>query len=164
MTRFRDLLKADLSTPKDEQDRASKGLADAVAASNLRRWEGPSALPAQGECLLLAVAPYSQYDLTLLDLIDERLGAKPPAGALVVVYVVNLLDYDNAEQVGADFPGVAQVHQTPLAVLWESGSPQKAAWGKQARDMAAEALGLSADDLSRRVKAESLSYANVERQ
>ena len=161
MTRFRDLLKPDLSTPKDEQVRASKGLADALAASELRRWEGRGTLPAQGKCLLLAVAPYSQYDLTLLDLIDERLGAKPPARPPVYVYVVNLLDYDGAEQVDADFPGVAQVHQTPLAAVWESGSPKKATWGKQARDMAAEVLGLSADDLSRRVKAESPSYANV---
>jgi hypothetical protein len=58
MTRFKDLLApAEHSTPKEEQERASAGLADAVSASQLRRWEGRGALPAQGRCLLLAVAP-----------------------------------------------------------------------------------------------------------
>ena len=162
MRRFRELLKPDLLTPKDEQDRASKGLAGAVAESNLRWWKGSRGLPAQGKCLLIAVAPYSQYDLTLLDLIDETLDAERPARA--PVYVVNLLEYDKVEQVGQDFPGIAQVHQTPLAAVWESGAPKKVAWGKQARDLAAEVLGRSADEWSRRVKAESPSYANVARQ
>jgi hypothetical protein len=163
MTRFRELLKPDLrTTPKGDQERASKGLANAVAQSNLRRWQGRRALPAQGKCLLLAVAPYSQYDLTLLDLIDATLGAD--RAAALPVYVVNLLDYDNAEEVGADFPGIAQVQQTPLASFWEAGSPMKTAWGKQARDMVAEALGIPADDLSRRIKEQSPNYTNVVRQ
>ena len=133
-----------------------------MAKSNLRWWKGARALPAQGKCLLLAVAPYSQYDLTLLDLIDESLAAKRPG--TVPVYIVNLLDYDKVEQVEADFPGVAQVHQTPLAAVWACGVPQKTAWGKQARDMAAEVLGLPADDLSTRIKAGAPSYANAVRQ
>jgi hypothetical protein len=158
MTRFKDLLTPNqLSTPMVEQQHASAGLADAVSASNLRRWEGGGGLPAQGKCLVLAVAPYSQYDLTLLDILDESL--KSGQGG-IPVYVINLLDYDNPEQVRADFPGIAQVHQTPLAALWESGTPKKIAWGKHARDMVAEALGLAPEDLSGRVAAESPSYAN----
>jgi hypothetical protein len=159
MNRFKDLLTPGQgSTPKDEQQRASAGLADALSGSNLRRWEGRGALPVQGKCLLLAVAPYSQYDLTLLDVLDESLDSgRSPA---IPVYVANLLDYDRVEQVRADFPGIAQAHQTPLAALWESGTPKKIAWGKQARDLAAEALGLDPEVLSRRVAAESPSYAN----
>ena len=158
MTRFKDLLTpSQRSTPKDEQKRASAGLADAVSASNLRRWEGRGVLPVQGKCLVLAVAPYSQYDLTLLDVLDESLAS---GQAAFPVYVVNLLDYDTVEQVRADFPGIAQANQTPLAALWESGSPTRTAWGKHARDVVAEALGLAPEDLSRRVVAESPSYAN----
>jgi hypothetical protein len=95
MTRFKDLLTlGQHSTPKEEQLRASAELADAVSASNLRRWEGRGALPAQGQCLLLAVAPYSQYDLAVLDILDERLGlGQSPA---IPVYVVNLLESDPA--------------------------------------------------------------------
>src|SRR5262249_4115041 len=101
----------------------------------------------------------SQYDLTLLDILDEHLGSgRSPA---LPVYVVNLLDYSDEDQVRADFPGITLVHQTPLAALWELGSLKRAAWGKQARDVAADTPGLAPDDLSRRVVAESPSYANV---
>jgi hypothetical protein len=161
MTRFRDLLSpGQHTTPKEEQERASAGLAAVVSASNLRRWEGHSDLPNQGKCLLLAVAPYSQYDLTLLDLIDESLEAgRAPA---VSVYVVNLLDYPSVAEVRADFPGIAQVHQSPLAALWAPGAPKKVAGGKQARDMAAEALGLAPEEVARRVATEPPNYANRE--
>jgi hypothetical protein len=157
MNRFKDLLKPTPgSDPRDEQRRASKGLADAVAASNLRWWKESRALPDQGTYLLLAVAPYSQYDLALLDLIDERLREFGTA----TVYVVNLLDYDSIEAIRADFPAVVHVQQTPLAALWIPGHAVRAAAGKAARDLAAELLGLSPDEVARRVLAESPSYLN----
>ncbi len=159
MTRFKDLLTPGPgSTPKEEQQRASAGLADAVSVSNLRQWKGFGDLPVHAKCLVLAVAPYSQYDLTLLDILDESLASG--RAAAVPVYVVNFLDYDDMKQVRADFPGIVQVHQTPLAALWESGAPKKIAWGKQARDLAGEVLGLDPEELSLRVAAESPSYAN----
>jgi hypothetical protein len=89
-----------------------------VAASNLRQWEGSEGLPIKGKCLVLAVTPYSQYDRTLLDILDESLDSGRAAAG--PVYVVNLLEYDNVEQVREDFPGIVQVHQTPLAALWEA--------------------------------------------
>ena len=156
MRRFQDLLKPDSqSTPGDEQRRASEGLAAAVARSHLRWWKGREVMADQGRCLLLAVAPFSQYDLTLLDLLDERLDSDRAA---VPVYVANLHDYATLEQLGADFPGVGQAHQTPLAALCEPGFPKRVAWGKKARDMAAEALGFPADELARRIVAGSPSY------
>jgi hypothetical protein len=158
MTRFRDLLKVGpRSTPGEEQRRASEGLADAVKGSNLHWWEAGGDVPDQGEWLLLAVAPHSQYDLVLLDLLDERLASERPR---MPVYVVNLQDYDSPEQLSADFPGVGQMHQTPLVAICQSSSPKKVAWGKKARDLAAEALGLSPDVLSRKVVAESPRYAH----
>ncbi len=158
MTHFRDLLKNDTSsTPSEEQRRASEGLADAVERSHLRWWRNREAEPEQGIWLLLAVAPYSQYDLTLLDLLDERLHSESLS---LPVYVVNLQDYDSLEQIAVDFPGAGQVHQTPLAALCEPGLPPKVAWGKKARDMTALALGLSPENLSLRIMSESPSYAN----
>jgi hypothetical protein len=158
MTRFRDLLTYDpASTPGDEQRRASEGLADAVARSRLRWWKGSKVAPSQGKCILLVVAPFSQYDLTLLDLLDERLHTTQPP---VPVYVANLQDYATAEQLNADFPGIGTAPQTPIVAIWGSGVPQTVACGKKARDMAAQALGLSADELSRRIIAESPSYVN----
>jgi hypothetical protein len=158
MTRFRDLLTYDpASTPGDEQRRASEGLADAVARSRLRWWKGRKVAPGQGKCIVLVVAPFSQYDLTLLDLFDERLDTDQPP---VPVYVANLQDYATAEQLSADFPGIGAAPQTPIVAICDSGSPQTVACGKKARDMAAQALGLPADELSRRIIAESPSYVN----
>jgi hypothetical protein len=158
MTRFRDLLKYDpASTPADEQRRASQGLADAVAQSRLRWWEGSQAAASQGKCILLVVAPFSQYDMTLLDLLEERLHTNQPP---VAVYVANLQDYTSAEQLNADFPGVGAAPPTPIVAICDSGSPQAVACGKKARDLAAQALGLPAEELSRRIFAESPSYVN----
>jgi len=155
MTRFRDLLKpGPQSCPAEEQRRASAGLADAVMRSNLRWWRAGARV--QGDYLLLAVAPYSQYDLVLLDLLDERLDSD---GQAVPVYVANLQEYETVDQVNADFPGVGHPHQTPVA-LSRAGALEKVALGKRARDMAAEALGLPADELSRRVIAEAPSSTN----
>jgi hypothetical protein len=160
MTRFRELLKPGLqTTPMDEQDRASKMLAGAVGASNLSWWKKRETVPGQGKYLLLAVAPYSQYDLIFLDLIDEYLGSKPAPS--VQIHVANLQDYDDLEQLQADFPGIPHVHQTPVAALWEPGSQTKTAWGKNAREMIAEVLGLDAADLQRRIVAESPRYPTL---
>ena len=153
MNHFRALLEpAPQSTPRDDQDRASKGLAKAVGESNLRWWKDRDNTPSTGERLLLVVAPYSQYDLFLLDLIDTRLkSAKSPD---VQVYVANLLDYASQEQLEADIPGIGRVHQTPVAAFWESGKPMQSAWGKKGRDLAAEVIGLPADELNRQVMAD----------
>ena len=156
MTRFRNLLKPDpQSSPAEEQQRASAGLAEAVKQSNLLWWMGRA--PLKGVCLLLAVAPYSQYDLVLLDLLDERLDSDEPS---VPVYVANLQEYASVDQLRADCPGIGQPHQTPLAAIYEAGTLKKVASGKKARDMAAEALGLSADELSRKVIAQTPSSTN----
>lgn len=159
MRRFLSLLEpTPTSTPMEEQRRASEGLADAVAQSRLLWWEGRVGAAPRGKVLLLAVAPYSRYDLALLDLIDERLdGGQPPT---VPVYVANLQDYVSLEQLAADFPGAAAV-QTPLAAVWQDGAPSIAASGRKARDLAADAVGLPADEVSRRVQAESPGHVNA---
>ncbi len=157
MTHFRELLKRGANTsPKEEQDRASNELGLAVATSNLKWWKNRGDCRTPETFLLLIVAPYSQYDLTLLDLIASA--AVPPHP---VVYVANLLHYDNADQVKTDIPGLEYVHQTPLAAFWEGGVLKKSASGKQAQDLAAEVLELSAEDLSRRVVSEAPKYNSL---
>jgi hypothetical protein len=159
MTRFRDLLKFDPdSHPRDEQRRASEGLATAVAGSHFHWWKDREVTSLQGQCLVLAVAPFSQYDLLLLDLLDEQLDSGPSP---MLVYVANLLDYASVKELGVDFPGVAQAPQTPIAALYQSGLPKRVASGKKARDMAAETLGLSAEELAQRVATETPSYTKV---
>jgi hypothetical protein len=103
------------------------------------------------------VAPFSQYDLTLLDLVDERIAIAPSG---VPVYVANLQDYATLEQLRAEFPGIGEAPQTPIAAICDNGSPKTVACGKKARDIAAQTLGLSAGELALRIVAESPGYAN----
>ena len=70
---------------------------------------------------------------------------------LVSVYVANLLDYQSVEQASADFPGVTQVHQTPLVALYDSVQKPTTAAGKPARDLLAKHLNLAPEELSRRL-------------
>jgi hypothetical protein len=158
MTRFRGLLKYDPgSTPGEEQRRASEGLADAVAQSRLRWWKGSKVVPNQGKCILLAVAPWSRYDLTFLDFLDEKFHTNRPP---LPVYVANVQDYATAEQLSVDFPGLGAGCQTPMVAIYEAGLPQTVTCGKRARDLAAQALGVSADELSQRILAELPSCVN----
>jgi len=94
MTRFQALLKPDsTSTPKTEQERASRQLPDVVKGSHLRWWTKKAAIPTRGKALLLVVAPYSQYDLALLDVLEAAL-ARPRAPrrllSVLIIYVANL--------------------------------------------------------------------------
>lgn len=157
MTRFRDLLAPDPAlTPAEEQRRASAELAHTVAQSHLGWWKDSQQGDGEGRCLLLVVAPFSQYDLTLLDLLDETLETLQSP---LPVFVANVQDYSTVDQLRAEFPGIGDVPQTPIAALCESGSAKTVACGKKARDIAAQALGLAADELSRRIVAESRSYS-----
>jgi len=103
------------------------------------------------------VSPFSQYDLTLLDLLDEKLDTDQLP---VSVYVANLQDYATAEQLSAAFPGIGAAPQTPIVAICDTGSLPTIACGKKARDLAAQALGLNAEELSRRILSESPSYVN----
>lgn len=159
MTRFRELLKHDpLSSPAEEQRRASEGLAGVVRQSRLR-WKDERPLPSRDKYLLVAVAPYSQYDLVLLDLLDEKLAS---ACASVPVYVSNLLHYGSAAQLREDFPGVGEGLQPPMAALFEAGSAKAVASGNKARELVADSLGIPGDELTRRVLDGSPSSRNSE--
>lgn len=152
MTRFQALLKPDAtSTPNAEQERASRQLPDVVKGSHLHWWTKKDAIPTQGKALLLVVAPYSQYDLALLDVLDAAL-ARPRAPKRLLsvpIYVANLQEYQTVEQLTEDIPTITQAPpQTPVAALWENGDLTKSAWGKQGRELAADALGLSSEDLN----------------
>jgi hypothetical protein len=160
MNRFQALLKAD-STPKAEQERACRELPEVVKSSHLHWWTKKSAMPTQGKALLLVVAPYSQYDLALLDVLDAALGwTRAPKRLLVVpIYVASVQQYQTVEELTQDIPSMTQAPpQTPVAAVWEKGIWSKSAWGKQGRDLAADALGLASEDLNERVMARIPKY------
>lgn len=157
MKRFQTLLKYDPKlTPHEEQVRASEGLADALNRSHLEQWKRDQSATSHGRCLLLAIAPYSQYDLTLLDILDESLSSQIVND--VKVFVVNLLDYQDQKELEKDFPGIGQIHQTPIAAFWESGELKELALGRKARELVAEAIHVPSEELNQRVSSESPRY------
>ena len=77
----------------------------------------------------------------------------------VPIYVANLQEYQTVEQLTEDIPALTDAPlQTPVAALWENGRWSKTACGKQGRDLAAIALGLSSEDLNERVVAKVPKY------
>jgi len=121
----------------------------------LHWWKDRKAVSSDENCLLLVVAPFSQYDLTLLDLLDEKFASDVPTGT---VYVANLQDYDTVQQLNVDAPGVGSAPQTPIAVHYDSSRPPAVTAGRKARDAVSLLLGLDADKLAQRILDESPSY------
>lgn len=163
MTHFQALLKPDpTSTPKTEHERTSRQLPDMVKGSHLHWWTKKAAIPTEGKALLLVVAPYSHYDLALLDILDAavaRARARTRRQSVPIIYVANLLHYQTLEQLSEDIPTITRIPpQTPVAAVWENGVLIKSACGKHARDLAADMFGLSADDLNDRVVARVPKY------
>src|SRR5437899_12164701 len=118
MTRFQAFLKPDsTSTPMAEQERASRQLPDVVRSSRLKWWTKKAAIPAHRKALLLVIAPYSHYDLALLDVLDAALPLQRAPKVLLVVpiYVADLHQYRKVEQLSEDTPPMTYAPlDTPL--------------------------------------------------
>jgi hypothetical protein len=146
MTRFQELLEPNLAAPGEEQERASRKLQDLVKSSRLLHWwTRRSPAPDASKYLLVVVAPYSQYDLALLDVIDEvetpQLSINNPQS--IPVYVFNVQLYQSIAQLSEDIPAVTRVpHQSPVVALWENGGFRETEIGKSGRDLVAKTLGL----------------------
>jgi hypothetical protein len=150
MTRFQDLLKPDFnSTPQADQQRASLRLPDVVKGSRLYWWTKGSGLTIADSLLVVLIAPYSHYDLVMLDLLDEEISRRTQ---VLPIYVGNLQLYQSAEELTNDFPIITRAPvQTPVTAVRESGEWRKIASGKPARDLAATTLGIRADEFNDRV-------------
>jgi hypothetical protein len=160
MRHFRDLLKPEPNvSPGEQQQHAAAALPDTIAESHMRWWKTREVNVCHGKCLLLGIGSYSQYDLTLLDLMEEFLAEG--RSDQVPIYVVNVADYTSREQLAVDFPGLGPGSQSPMAAVWEAGSLKKVASGKMARELVAETLGVVAQDLEAQWIAESPSYGHL---
>ncbi|MBY0526560.1 MAG: hypothetical protein K2R98_24405 [Gemmataceae bacterium] len=149
MTHFQALLdRSSNSTPGEEQERASRRLPEAVNNSKLHWWT--KKLPATGKALLLVIAPYSHYDLALLDVLDATL--RNSTKQLTPIYVANLQQYETVNELAKDIPIITQAPLlTPIAALWVDGLFSGSATGKHARGFAAKAIVMSPETLESQV-------------
>jgi hypothetical protein len=157
---FQELLKPVAnSTPAEDIDRVSDQLPDRVEQSHLHWWQTDSA-STPGKTLLILVAPWSHYDLVLLDLIEEELieGAKIREVAEVAIFVDNIDRYETLEQIKEMIPLIKSVPQTPVSAVWEDGKLKKTSSGYFARVLVAEAMNLSLNLLDERILARVPRY------
>ena len=162
MTRFQDLLKPDAaSTPRLDQERASRQLPEAVKASRLFWWTKAHAIPTESSFLLIIVAPYSHYDLAMLDILDDMI-ANPWVSnhsRIGPIYVANLLDYQSLDQLTKEIPIITRAPlQTPVAAVWIDEEWRNTESGKRGRDLVAAEFGISPEAFNERVIARVPKY------
>jgi hypothetical protein len=113
----------------------------------------------EGVRLLLGAAPYSLYDLALLDIIDEKLSegqlaTGQPASAVWVDVFSTLACLSHAD-FGRYVPGLGNVFQTPVVGIWEEGVLRDRAWGARGRDLAAGLFGVKGANAVQRARERS---------
>ena len=107
--KFQNLL-TPTTTPAQEQHHATTELTNIIKQSHLQWWKDKQ--PTQNKkYILLIIAPYSQHDLTLLDILEEKLTTHPHP---TPIYIANILDYQTIEHLNQDIPGITIAHPTPI--------------------------------------------------
>jgi hypothetical protein len=141
VTSFRVLLQHDPKlSPGESQQRARRLLPELVGHSALGWWVSGRPLPTTSRLLLVGVAVWSGYDLTLLDHLDRAVsdGANPG----LHVYVFDVDESPSQETFSAIFPGIGFVHHTPVVGHWEGGELIEKACGFDGRQIVARLLGI----------------------
>ena len=136
---FRDLLTHEPKLPAAEsQRRASAELPDRVRKSVLTWWPDRSDTNGTGSRLVLGVAVWSNYDLRLLDLMNEAVASGTQPGLSVAVF--NLDDVGSPDEFQRIFPGIGEVLQAPAVGYWEAGKLKETATGYFARQLVGRLL------------------------
>lgn len=135
---FSDLLTRDPSfSAGDAQRRARELLPDLVRRSALVWYPDHAGANGPAPRLVVGVAVWSNYDLRLLDILNELAarGNQPP----VAVFDIDALaSPDELERI---FPGIGPVLQTPVVGCWDGGQLLETASGFAARQLLGRVLG-----------------------
>src|SRR5262249_27284589 len=103
-----------------------------VAESRLHWWSPGNPVCERGKRLLIGVATYSEYDMRLLDLLDDALGESRCSSIHVDVF--DVLDCPTMDDFDRYVPGVGIVLQTPVVGVWENGVLKDKGSGAPARE------------------------------
>jgi hypothetical protein len=103
-------------------------------------WPVDAAPIGTGNRLLIGVAVWSGYDLTLLDLLDEAIrtgrGSETPVGVFDIDRVSSL------EQLERLLSGIGPIHQTPVVGHWVAGKLTEVASGFLGRQLVCRLFGI----------------------
>jgi len=140
MNSFRSLLNPMAgSEPGDAQRRASQELPGRVKASNLDWWPADAIPNGTGNRLLVGIAVWSGYDLTLLDLLEDAIRRGNGTGIHVGVFDIDQLTPADLERL---LPDLGAIHHTPVVGYWERGTLVEKSFGFQGRELVSRLFGL----------------------
>jgi hypothetical protein len=139
MTRFAALLSdTNATNPGEQQKHLSGRLVDALSDSRLNLWQIGDDIAQANRRVLIGVAPYSMYDLKLLDALNE-LPLDPNSERVDVFDVLN-------NKTGQDFeryvPSIGKVYQTPVVGIWKNGHLEDKGSGYTGRELLIKLYGL----------------------
>jgi hypothetical protein len=117
-----------------------------VKASPCRLWHPGDTISERGLRILLGVAPWSGYDMRLLDVIIERLSGAEPAAAHVDVFSTGA--WQTRSDVKRYIPKMRpEVLQTPVVEVSNNGAVTATKQGYEARELVARTFGSSSADI-----------------
>jgi hypothetical protein len=146
MSTFLDLLTDDKRIPSSTRDRARPSLSQVVAKSTLHNWSPADPVPATGKRVLIGVAPWSGYDLRLLDILDQITSAV--RGRVPHLAVFDVAECKSQQDFDRYIPSVSPVYQTPVVGIWENGDLKEKATGAVARNRVAQVFGITPEQLT----------------
>jgi len=125
--------------PGEAQRRAARELPDRVKASSFDWWPADAIPNGTGNRLLLGVAVWSGYDLTMLDLLEDAIRGGHGSGIPVGIFDIDQLTPADLERL---IPELGVIHHSPVVGYWERGKLAEKACGFQAREIASRLFGL----------------------
>ena len=124
-------------------------------SKRLHFWRPGEAITRSGLRLLVGIATWSVYDMSLLDMIDET----SESGSMPLhIDVFDVGESQSAEDIGRAIPGIGKPSQTPLLGLWKNGEISERASGYDARNMIAFLCGLDVSKVQEQMR--SLNMAS----
>jgi hypothetical protein len=164
MTRFLDLMYGGhVEHPDDEEWDADAHFPASVADSLFRLFNLGDPIPQQGTFILLGVATWSDYNMHLLDMLEEAMGRPGDHPAVAVFNAGNLT---SMEAIRKYIPDCPEMFHPPALGLWRDGVLTERAEGYRACDAVARLFGFTAEDVinatdqSRAARAGSLPHAS----
>ena len=136
--RFTELRRTGLPI-SEENERAKTLFPSLIQQSRLNIWSPGDPIYGDGR-LLVGVATWSLYDLSLLDVLDQAV-----IEGWSCLDRIDLFDLDRVEQrdLHRYIPGLGKVVGTPVAGYWEDGILDVKGFGRQAIGLTSGLLGVS---------------------
>jgi hypothetical protein len=133
----------DAANPSEQAKHLSARLLEALSRSRLHSWKLGDDIAPTNRRVLVGVAPYSGYDLKLLEALN-KLPLDPISDRIDIFDVLACRTQEDFEKY---IPGIGKVYQTPVVGMWEKGRLVQRHSGYNARELLMRLYGISKERL-----------------